>query len=227
MQVVLSSGICALFALLFAPALIAAEGRQTAPPKPGQLAQADQNPPGSALPNTISAPPFTVEDKFDYRVVQSLGLRGLGGSLIGAAIGQARDAPHEWGQGVKGYASRYGSGVAGNLSRQTFAFVLESAFHEDPRYFPSKDKRKKQRMWNAAKQVFLCKTDTGDSSFAYGKVVSQFAGGQFTNVWQPASTGSVTDGVVRAFIGLGADAAYNFMQEFLPFTRPHSLRHLH
>lgn len=143
---------------------------------------------------------------------------------MGAAIGQARDAPHEWGQGAEGLAKRYASGLAGNLSRQTFAFVIESALHEDPRYFPSEDKRKKQRAWNAIKQAFMCKRDNGGSSFAYGKVLSQFAGGQFTNVWQPASTGSVTDGLVRAVVGLGGDTAYNLMQEFLPFTRPHSLR---
>jgi hypothetical protein len=215
----------AFFMLLCLPVLIAGESPQNPPPQPGQLAGHDRKPSDSRLPNTVSAPPFTVADKFDYRVVQSFGLRGLGGSLVGAAIGQARNAPHEWGQGAEGFATRYGSGIAGNLSRQTFAFVLESAFHEDPRYFPSEDKSKKQRAWNALKQVFICKTDTGQSSFAYGRVISQFAGGQFTNVWQPASTGSVTDGFVRAFIGLGADTAYNFMQEFVPFTRPHSLRH--
>ena len=213
------------FALLSIGVLAGAQ--QTTPPQPGQLAQKDKSTPFISLPNTVSAPPFTVADKFNYRVVQSFGLRGLGGGLIGAAIGQARDAPEEWGQGVQGFAKRYGSGIAGNLSRQTFAFALESAFHEDPRYFPSEDKRKKQRILNAAKQAFICKTDKGGSSFAYGRVISQFAGGQFTNVWQPASTGSVSDGLVRAVIGLGADAAYNFMQEFIPFTRPHSLRHRH
>jgi hypothetical protein len=217
----------ALFMLLSGPVCFAADSRQSTPPQPGQLARHDQNPPDSTLPNTVSAPPFTVADKFDYRVVQSFGLRGLGGSLVGAAIGQARDAPHEWGQGVEGFATRYGSGVAGNLSRQTFAFVLESALHEDPRYFPSEDKSTKQRMLNVVKQVFICKTDSGKSSFAYGRVISQFGGGQFTNLWQPASTGSVRDGFVRAFIGLGADAGYNFLQEFIPFTRPSSLRHKH
>jgi hypothetical protein len=213
------------FMLLCVPAAIAAADPQNTPPAPGQLARHDQKPLDGTLPNTVSAAPFTVAEKFNYRVVQSFGLRGLGGSLVGAAIGQARDAPYEWGQGAEGFATRYGSGVAGNLSRQTFAFVLESALHEDPRYFPSEDKRKKQRAWNAVKQAFLCKTDSGRSTFGYGRVISQFAGGQLTNVWQPASTGSVTDGFVRAFIGLGADAAYNFMQEFIPFTRPRSIRH--
>ena len=217
----------ALFMLLSGALLVGADLRQDAPPQPGQVALHDQNPPDSTLPNTVSAPPFTVADKFDYRVVQSFGLRGLGGSLVGAAIGQARDAPHEWGQGVQGFATRYGSGVAGNLSRQTFAFVLESALHEDPRYFPSEDKSTKQRLLNVVKQVVICKTDDGRSSPAYGRVISQFAGGQFTNLWQPASTGSVGDGLVRAFIGLGADAGYNLLQEFIPFTRPRSLRHKH
>lgn len=217
-----------LFSLAFLSirALTLAQQATPPPPQPGQLAKPDQNSIIS-LPNTVSAPPFTVGDKFNYRVVQSFGLRGLGGGLIGAAIGQARNAPEEWGQGVQGFAKRWGSGVAGNSSRQTFAFVLESALHEDPRYFPSEDKRKKQRMLNAVKQVFVCKTDSGGSSFAYGRVVSQFAGGQFTNVWQPASTGSVSDGLLRAVIGLGGDTAYNFMQEFIPFTRPHSIRHRH
>ncbi len=212
------------------PAALLAQtnSREAPPPQPGQLAPPRQAPPNDLekLPNTQSAPAFTVHDKFDYRVVQSFGLRGFGGALVGAAIGQARNSPHEWGGGVEGFAERYGSGVAGNLSRQTFAFVLESAFHEDPRYFPSEDKSKKQRVINALKQVIVCKTDSGRPEFAYARIFSTFGAAQFTNVWQPRSTGSVNDGLVRAVIGLGGDAAYNFMQEFLPFTRPHSLRQI-
>ncbi|MBV9301124.1 MAG: hypothetical protein JOY53_03310 [Acidobacteriaceae bacterium] len=179
------------------------------------------------LPDTMSAPPFTVADKFSYRVVQSFGARGLVGAAIGAAIGQARNAPSEWGQGVGGFAERYGSGFAGNFSRQTFAFVLESSFREDPRYFPSEERTKKQRAVNALKQIVFCRTDDGGDSFAYARVFSAFGAGFFTNVWQPKSTSSAGDGVKRGFITLGADAAYNFMQEFLPFTRPISLRHRH
>ena len=206
-----------------------------APPQPGQLhstqtgtGQPEQNPNElEDLTKTVSAPPFTIADKFSYRVVQSFGLRGFVGSLFGAAIGQADDSPHEWGEGVHAFAERYGSGLAGNMSRQTFAFVLESAFHEDPRYFPSENKPSKQRLMNALKQVIVCKTDSGTSEFAYARVFSTLGAAQFVNVWQPSSTGSVADGIKRGFIGLGADAAYNLMQEFLPFTRPISLRHRH
>ena len=212
---------CALFCAS------AMRAQTTTPPQPGQVAQPTQQQPNSLekLPDTVSAPPFTVRDKFDYRVVQSFGARGFVGAAVGAAIGQARNSPHEWGQGFDGFAERYGSGFGGNVSRQTFAFVLESAFHEDPRYFPSEDESKKQRVVNALKQIIICKTDSGRTEFAYARVFSQFGNGQFDNLWQPKSTGSVSDGFIRAVIGLGADAAYNFMQEFLPFTRPHSLRH--
>lgn len=191
------------------------------PPQPGQLQQPER------LPNTVSAPPFDVIDTLDYRFVQSFGVGAFVAAGIGAAIGQVRNSPYEWGQGMGGYADRYASSFGSNLSRQTFAFVLDSAFHEDPRYFPSEGKSMKVRGLNAIKQVFLCKTDSGGDSFAWARVISQFGAGQFTNVWQPRSSSSIGDGVNRAFIGLGADAVYNLMQEFIPFTRPHSLRHRH
>jgi hypothetical protein len=218
---------------LVSTSYVAAGAQEAPPPQPGQLANPQTQQNGQQqnglknLSKTVSAPPFTVRDKFDYRIVQSFGARGLVGALFGAAIGQADNSPHEWGQGVHGFAERYGSGLAGNVSRQSFAFVLESAFHEDPRYFPSEDKTKKERALNALKQVIVCKTDSGNSEFAWARVISQVGAGQFVNVWQPPSTGSVADGFKRSGIGLGADAAYNFMQEFLPFTRPHSLRHRH
>jgi hypothetical protein len=134
------------------------------PPQPGQVQPPGAPPPALQIPNTQSAPPFTVRDKFDYRVVQSFGFRGFVGAAIGSAIGQADNSPKEWGQGVGGFAERYGSGFAGNASRQTFAWVLESAFREDPRYFASEDKNGKQRVLNALKQVTVAARISTSSS---------------------------------------------------------------
>jgi len=179
------------------------------------------------LPNTISAPPFTVADKFDYRVIQTFGIRGLVGAFVGSSIGQATGTPYAWGGGVEGFAKRYASAFAGNVSRQSFAFVLESALHEDPRYFPSQERTFKARLTNAMKQVFICKTDSGRSSFAYGRVGSAFAAGQLVNAWQPGSNGKVTDGLERGVFSLGGDFGYNLLQEFFPSLRPRSIRHRH
>ncbi|MBV9268208.1 MAG: hypothetical protein JO061_18715 [Acidobacteriaceae bacterium] len=202
--------------LVALPAVLNAQQTEDKTPiQPGQIGQ------------TVHAPPFTVADKFDYRVVQTFGARGFIGSALGAAIGQANDTPSEWGQGFGGLAKRYVSGFAGNCTRQIMAFAIEAPLHEDPRYFPSEDKSMKERFWNAIKQVYLTRKDDGGQGFAYGRVISDFANGQLVNAWQPRSTGAVSNGIERGFISLGADAGYDLLQEFVPFTRPISLRHRH
>lgn len=192
------------------------EASNPGPPKPGELR------------GTVSAPHLTTSEKFEYRVVQSFGLRNFVGAAISASIGQALDSPHEWGQGVGGFSERYASGFAGTFSRQAFAFTLERALSEDPRYFPlSRGSGFKTRSLNALKQVVWTKNDDASSGIAYARLGSAFGAAEFTNVWQPASTGGQGSAMKRAFIGLGADFAYNFIQEFVPFARPISLRHRH
>lgn len=140
---------------------------------------------------------------------------------------RASGTPYAWGGGVEGFAKRFVFGFAGTLARQSFAFGLESAFHEDPRYFPSERKTQKPVWPMRPNRYSFVKHDDGNSSFAYGRVVSSFAGGQFVNLWQPASNASVGNGLLRGVYGLGADFAFNLLQEFVPFTRPGSLRHRH
>jgi hypothetical protein len=174
---------------------------------------------------TQTATPLSVGEKFNYRVVQSLGLRGFGGAALSAGVSQWADVPHEWGQGMEGYGTRFGSAFGGNLSRQSMAFVLEGALHEDPRYFPSTQKGFKARMKSVLIQTLVTRKDGGGNRFAYGRIGSAFAAGQLVNAWQPGSNGSVGDGLERGLITLGGDAGYNFLQEFIPFLRPRSLRH--
>jgi hypothetical protein len=172
----------------------------------------------------MQAAPLSVHGKFKADVVQSLGFRGLLGAAIGSSISQATNTPREWDQGADAYGKRFASSLGGTLSRQTFAFVLESATHEDPRYFPSTEHSKKARIWSVVKQIFITRTDSGRSSFAYASVISAFGAGQLVNTWQPASTSGVSDGIERGFISLGLDAASNLSQEFIPRLRPRELR---
>ena len=188
------------------------------------LAQSSVNLPAQVGP-TMTAKPFSVGEKFDYRIVQAFGARGFIGAALGSAIGQARDVPYEWGQGFSGYATRYAASFGTNLSRQSMAFALESALHEDPRYFPSRDKAFKARIKNVLLQTVVTRTDSGGERFAYARIGSAFGTGQLANTWAPKSTGTVGGGFLRGVIILGGDCGYNFLQEFVPFTRPRSLRH--
>ena len=190
-----------------------------APPQPGRVQQ-----PG-ILRDTMTAPPVTIEGKFKAHAVQVFGIRGLLGAAFGAAIGQGTNTPGEWGQGWGPYGERFASGFGNNLDRQFFAFTLESAFHEDARYFPSTEKSKIARIKNVIKQIAFTKTDSGATTFAYGRVISAFGAAQLTNTWQPKSTGTVGQGLERTAIMFSGDAAINLMQEFIPFTRSEVFRH--
>lgn len=172
----------------------------------------------------MQAAPLSIGGKFETDVTQTLGLRGLIGAAIGASVAQGTNTPGEWGQGGGAYGKRFVSSFAGSLSRQTFSFVLESALHEDPRYFPSTEHSKKARFWNVVKQTIFTRTDSGRPTFAYATVISAFGAGQLVNTWQPDSNNHISDGIERGFITLGLDAASNLMQEFIPKFRPRELR---
>lgn len=172
----------------------------------------------------MTADAFSVAEKFDYRVVQSFGLRGFAGAGFGAAIGQEREVPREWGEGWDAYATRYAAAFGTNLTRQSMAFGLESVLHEDPRYFPSEEKGFRARFKNVLLQTVVARTDSGKETFAWARMGSAFAAGEFVNLWQPPSTGTPAGGLTRGCIILGGDLAYNFLQEFVPFVRPRSLR---
>ncbi len=173
---------------------------------------------------TLTADAMTVHEKFNYRVIQSFGLHGYMGAAMGAAIGQARNSPREWGQGVGGFAIRYASGIGTNLSRQTMAFGIEAALHEDPRYFPSKEKGLVRRLRNALLQTVVARTDSGRETFAWGRMGSALGAGELANAWQPPSTSTPGRGLQRGVIILGGDLSYNLLQEFVPFVRPRGLR---
>ncbi len=177
------------------------------------------------MESTLTAPALSAGEKFQTRITQTFGPYGFLGVGLGAAIAHARNVPEEWGQGFEGYATRYGSAFGTSLSRQTMAIVLESALHEDPRYFPSREKGFGLRFKNVLKQSILTRTDSGKFRFAFSRYTSAFGAGQLANTWQPKSNGRVQDGLERGVITLGADAAVNFLQEFIPFMRNRAFKH--
>jgi hypothetical protein len=158
--------------------------------------------------------------KFRYRVVESVELRGFVGAAIGASILQLYNSPPEWGKGIEGYGKRYASSFGNTLTRQTLDYGFETVLREDPRYFALDGPSKKARFWNAIKQTFVTRTDSGKTTIAYGRMASALATGQISRVWLPLSNNSFADGVRTSGISIGVDAAVNLVYEFIPATRP-------
>jgi hypothetical protein len=183
----------------------------------------------SGVPSAAPRQPGELSDreKFHYRILDTLALRGLIGSAFGAGYGQLLNSPKEWGEGGEGYGKRYASSFAGALTRQSVNFGLEAVLNEDPRYFPLDGQSKKARLLHALHEAVFTHTDSGGTSFAYARVTSAFATGQIERAWQPNSTGSFSKGVARGAISLGVDAGINVMYEFVRFIRPRLIRQSH
>jgi hypothetical protein len=171
-----------------------------------------------------SVAPLSVPEKFEYRVISSFSPTKIIAVGLEAGYDQITNTPSEWKQGGEGYGKRYASEFGTVLARQTFAFTLEAAFHEDPRYFPSGEKGFLRRTKNAIKQAIVTRTDSGNDRFAYARVSSALGASFLANAWQPHSTDTAGNAMKTFAITIAGDAGYNFLQEFFPIFRPKELR---
>lgn len=188
-------------------------GDPVIPPTPGLLKE------------TLTAKKLSAHEKFQYRVVEQFGIRGFLGTAISAGIGEGLDIPEAWGPHWDGYGKRYASGFGVGISRQVFALGLDDLLHQDPRYFPSSQVAFMPRLENVLKQVFLAKDDNGHVRVASSRIISAFGSSFLANAWQPKGHGGIGDGLERGGLSLAGNAAFFFLQEFVPFTRNSVFRH--
>jgi hypothetical protein len=105
-----------------------------------------------------------------------------------SGIDQAENSFPEYGQGVEGYAKRFGASYTdyftGNLLGNA---VLTSILHEDPRYFQKgKGSFTGRAAWAASSTVW-CKRDKGTWGPNYANVMGNLMGAAVSNLYYPAS----------------------------------------
>lgn len=90
----------------------------------------------------------------------------------GAGIQQARNNNPEYGQGVEGYAKRFGANYADRVDGVLIGHVvMQSAFHQDPRYFYKGKGTFASRALYAIGTAFISKGDNGHWQPAYADVL--------------------------------------------------------
>jgi len=121
-------------------------------------------------------------------------------TAFGAGIDQAENSFPEYGQGVQGYAKRFGAGYTdyftGNLLGNA---VLASLLKEDPRYFQKGTGSYTSRFLWAASSTVWCKRDNGTWGPNYANVVGNLMGAAVSNLYYPASDRTVGDTFERGF----------------------------
>ena len=192
-----------ILAVLFLPGAFA----QSAPDFPDKLVDLL----GPAEPSAL-----TPEQRFQAYVLNTAGPVPLIGEGLGAEILQRADSPYEWGQGWDGYLKRYADNLAFNGVRQTISYGVASAFHEDYRYFASREQGTWRRVRHALVSTFTARYVDGTNGFSAASVASVVGASGLSSLWGPRSWQNMGFMAENAGFTFAQTAAFNVIREFLP-----------
>jgi hypothetical protein len=123
-----------------------------------------------------------------------------------AGTDQADNSFPEYGQGMQGYAKRFGASYTDYFVGNFFGnAVLASAFREDPRYYQKGTGSYLGRFLWAASGTVWCKRDSGSWGPNYANVMGNMVGAAISNVYYPASDRTV-GGTLERGVSVTAEA---------------------
>jgi hypothetical protein len=163
------------------------------------------------------AAPLTSKQKFKLAfrtVIDPFTLVFVGGA---AGVQQWQNHFVGYGQGVQGYAKRFGAGYGDTLSGAFIGgAILPSLLKQDPRYFYKGTGSVPSRFLYAIANAFICKGDNRRWQVNYSNMLGSLASGGISNLYYPAQD---RDGVGLTFenaaLGIGGTAVSNLFQEFI------------
>jgi Carboxypeptidase regulatory-like domain len=164
-----------------------------------------------------SAAPLTSKQKFGLAWKNTIDPVNFGIVGVIAGVNQATDRFEGYGQGLEGYARRYGAAygdfVVGNYIGGA---ILPSLLKQDPRYFYKGTGSKRSRVLYAISMAVICKGDNGHWQANYSGILGSLAAGGISNLYYPEKDRS--DAALtfeNTLVGIGASAAVNILQEFV------------
>jgi hypothetical protein len=164
------------------------------------------------------APPLTTRQKFELAYKNSIDPGNFFVSGIVAGIQQANGTFNNgYGQGVEGYAKRYGAATA-DLVSGTFlgGAIYPTIFRQDPRYFYKGTGTIKSRALYAITRAFVSKGDNGKWQPAYASILGDLSAGAISNLYYPAASRTgATLTFEEGFLNIGGDALGYLVQEFV------------
>ncbi len=144
---------------------------------------------------------------------------------FGAGIDQADNSFPEYGQGMQGYAKRFGAAYTdyftGNLLGNA---VLASLMKEDPRYFQKGTGSYTRRFLWAATSTVWCKRDNATWGPNYANVLGNLMGAAVSNLYYPESDRTVGGTLGRGFTVTAQAIVGSEVIEFWPDIVRHHRR---
>jgi len=132
-------------------------------------------------------------------------------------VSLARNDDPEFGSGPSGYFVRYASDYGGALvGRVVTSVLLNSVFHEDPRYFVMTNGNVFRRSWHAVSSTFMQRGDDLRFHPAYANFIGSATTAVIISSWDQGSSTSMGQRVLNdTVLDLGGEAIRNMAREFL------------
>ena len=161
-------------------------------------------------------PPLSVKAKLRFHAEQTASPAFVVEMAAYAGVLQWMDTPREWGHGAQPYGKRVASAAGATAIRNVFAFALDSALREDPRYRRSGHGLFFVRIGHAARETFVTHTDGGRARFATWRFGSALGAAYLSNVWYPDRLNTFPSGMEQGAATIGLDLLGNVASEFWP-----------
>jgi hypothetical protein len=170
----------------------------------------------------LDAAPLSSGQKFQLFFKSAFDPWPFGLSAVVAGIGQAEDSTPEWGEGMQGYAKRFGAGYSDYFLGNLFGnAILPSLLHEDPRYFQKgSGKPIKRVLWAAASTVW-CKRDRGGWGPNWANVGGNLIGSAIGRAYNPPADrtvgGTINDGLTVSAEGIVGAEVIEFWPDLVRY----------
>jgi len=155
--------------------------------------------------------------KFELFVDNSISLHTLTWAVVGSAVNQAENSPTGYGQGWDAYAKRFGSSMGRQASSNFFGeFLLASALHQDPRFYPEVKPGFGHAVKYSVQRVFVTRNDDGRDVANWSGLAGPLMAEGLANVYWPDRNRTVGDTFFRYGLDLAQRAGGNMLREYWP-----------
>ena len=163
-----------------------------------------------------NAAPLTAAQKFQLGWKTITDPVVLIDTAVVAGLQQARNNYPEFGQGMGGYGKRFGAQYADHANGILIGHVvMQSIFHQDPRYFYKGTGSFRSRALYAIGTAFVRKGDNGHWQPDYSDVLGGLAAGEISSLYYPTTSRPGRRLVDDVMLGFGGRAAHNLLHEFV------------
>jgi hypothetical protein len=179
------------------------------------------------LPNyrtaELSTPfkPLTAKQKMSIAAKDSFDGAVYPTAAVMSVIYQAEHSNPSFGEGFAGYAKRvgtaFGDQMIGNMMTEG---VMPTILHEDPRYFRIGEGSFGHRLWYAARQTIITRTDSNHQIFNFAEWTGNSVAVGISNLYYQDGR-TWRDNTERLLVQCGTDTLSNVLKEFWPDVKRH------